>query len=101
MTDPELRFVVALARQVVMHRGRFGDIPKAGDLVVEVTGMRVDPDAIGWMVACGDARSSDLVPWYSIKPLSGRGDGDSETRRWVNCQFVAIPDFISKLILLP
>jgi hypothetical protein len=111
VTDAELRFVVRLA--INLHQPLLRTSPNPGDLVVEVTRMRMDPDAIGWLIAHGQA------PWFAgtkvadgildgvgpmrevwdIEPLSGRGPlhGPWRPQRWENAQFMALPDAIAEL----
>jgi hypothetical protein len=95
----------ALALAVALSRATldWSEEPQPGDLVVEKTGMRApDPDAIGWLVAHGEAGYQDnphMTPGeptrevWDVTPLSGAlGLNGKPYLRWKNAEFVKVPD---------
>lgn len=101
-TDDALRLAVVLGRRAVAGQG--WPEPNPGDLVVEVTQMRVDPDAIGYLIAHdhapygADDPLDGSVPMrevWDIRPLNPDAKlqpiAGERLQRWENAQFVALP----------
>lgn len=90
--DSLLRLLVDRARQASLHET---EEPQPGDLVVEVTKFSLDPDAIGWLKAHGDAsyREDNTGPTrevWDIIPLRGLRNEPCKSRgfqRWENAEF--------------
>lgn len=65
--------------------------PELGDLVVEVTAFRYDPDAVGWLrsIEWRPDRPGDygLVARWVVEPV----DRPGEQEGWRNSEFVAVP----------
>lgn len=78
-------------------------MPQPGDLVVENSLWKIDPDGIGWLMFHGDAPYNedgtgeqrevwDVVPlsWgYGVKPNPKQALQGFQ--RWENAEFVALP----------
>ena len=103
--DAVLRLLVVAARAAALAphltaMAREEDIePQPGDLVVEASSLQVrnpDPDAIGWLVAHGEAPYSEdgtgqKREVWDILPLSGRTQKDWGFQRWENADFRRVP----------
>lgn len=90
MTDTERAMMSMLV--AASRRSTFGNFepPGLGDLVVEVTNFRNDPDAIGWLV---DRRG----PVHSPTILVIRSLHDGVERRWENAEVRAMTPALAEL----
>lgn len=94
--EEALRLAVALARCTLEPD------PEPGDLVVERASFRrrLDPDAIGWLVAHGEAayREDGKGPTrdvWDVTPLTGNpGINGHPYQRWENAEFLKVPDYV-------
>lgn len=93
--------IVALAREVDIAALRRD--PQPGELVVEPSMLRRrnDPDAVGWLVAHGDAPYNEdgtgaMREIWDVIPLERGRDG--KPLRWENAEFFALPDAFAALV---
>jgi hypothetical protein len=104
-SERALRLIVALARRVAITT-RNPEPPKPGELVIEVTAFRADPNAIGVLVGHdvapyhpGDP-TDGTVPMrevWDIIPLSGEVNPETGFARWENAEFVALPESVQRI----
>lgn len=107
-SDEILPLVVAFAREVSGSPAWMPwPEPKPGDLVVETTGMGrpLDPQAIGWLVAHGDAPYGEDDPTdgsvpmrevWDVLPLDPNVVLPRGYQRWENATFRVVPDWFVK-----
>lgn len=96
--DVLLKLLVRLARYAVEQ-----DQPVSGDLVVEVSMFRHDPDAIGWLIGHDQAPYEEGEPTdgsvpmrevWDIIPLRGLSTEQEQRQgyqRWENAEFRKLP----------
>lgn len=108
----DLRTALQLAVGLSRYRPDLAQEPEPGDLVIETTWLRrqPDPDAIGWLVAHGEAPYAEdgtgpTREVWDITPLSGAvgvGSAGELYQRWENASFVKVPDrLVVRLGLVP
>lgn len=76
--------------------------PQPGDLVMDPSALRNDMDAIGWLVAHGDAPynvdgSGPVREVWDIEPLSGAHHRLGRPQRWENAEFFSLPPDLVEL----
>lgn len=92
--------IIALAREVPISALRAG--PRPGQLVVDPSMIRRgEDDAVGWLVAHGDAPynkdgTGELREIWDVIPLAHGRDG--KPLRWENAEFYALPDSLAALL---
>lgn len=69
--------------------------PEPGDLVIEITKFRYDPDAIGWLIGHGEAPYNEdgtgpVREIWDVVPLSGAKGKTKPYQRWENAQFAKV-----------
>lgn len=107
LTDDILRAIVAIARDGVFAATAAGVPaiePLPGDLVVRADGFHdSDPDAIGWLVAHGNAPyyangDGPIRDSWDVKALSGRVHGGMLWLRWQDATFARVPSRVHALV---
>lgn len=96
-SDTVLKLAVHAARRLSLNERE----PQPGDLVVETTLFRLDPDAIGWLVDHGEAAYAEdgtgpTREVWDIAPLSGRHQEGRTWQRWENADFRPVPEVVRK-----
>lgn len=91
--------IIALAREVPISALRAD--PQPGDLVIDPAMIARDEDAIGWLVAHGDAPynedgTGEMREVWDVIPLARGRSG--KPLRWENAEFFALPDSLARLV---